>query len=401
MLGSETEKEVNGIESVSADADINNEKTDVVAEKAAETKLEGDTERRLQEVFEGGGIKEESAEESKESDDSTPESEKGELEEKSDEEDETTLVAKDDADDKNKEVEVKAEAKDEEADKGEKDVPQLSDAYYRAAIHRGMKPEEIEDFYKANPQLCVNTLGNIYEAVKRSNEEFATLGRAHKERKAQEAAAKATPSGTEGGGNVESGYKGVDFAALEKADIDPDGMAVIKAMDQQNRAMYDEIQSIKQTAPVGQTLQESRALTQESAAIQQQIGNFFRADELKLYSDFYGTLPKDAATWDTLSPGQKANRWAVIEMMDNLLVGVHMNNRDMSIDEAMNLAHLNISESEREKVIRAKLQTDVVKRNKGITLKPSGAAKSEASGAPKTDEELVETTQERLNKVFG
>ena len=399
MLDSNVQKTVEGIEPANAGTDINNEDVGVAAEKAAETKLEDDTERRLQEIFEGKGLKEESAEESKESDDSTPEDEKAKLEEKSDEKDETTLAAQDDADDKG--TEAKVEAKDEEVDKGEKDVPQLSDAYYRAAIHRGMKPDEIEDFYKANPQLCVTTLGNIYEAVKRSTEEFTTLGRTYKEREAQEAAATATPSKTEGGANVESGYKGVDFEALGKVDIDPDAMAIIKTMDQQNKVMYDEIQSIKEARPVGQTQQESRAVAQETAAIQQQISNFFKADELKLYGDFYGSLPKDAVNWDTLNPGQKANRWAVIEMMDNLLIGVHMNNRDMTIDEAMNLAHLNISESEREKVIREKLKTDVVKRNKSITLKPSGAAESETSGAPRTDKELEETTQERLNKVFG
>ena len=62
------------------------------------------------------------------------------------------------------------------------------------------------------------------------------------------------------------------------------------------------------------------------------------------YEDFYGTLPKDAVIWDSLSPGQKMNRWAVVEMMDQMIVGATTLGREMKIDEALNLAHLSVTE---------------------------------------------------------
>lgn len=390
MLG-ELEKKI--------DDELSEGEVEAVADKAAEAELEDRTGTRLEQVFKGDGLKEEPAEDSEESDDSTPETE-----EKPDEEDDSTPEEDDktepDAEEKDTDVE-EDEAKDEDADKGDEekeDVPQLSDAYYRAAIHRGMKPEEIEKFYESNPELCVKTLGNVYEAVKRSNEEFATLGRAHKAQEAAKAAAEATPPKTE-----KSEYKGVDFDALDKAEIDPDAVAIIKTMDKQNKVLFEQVQEMRETRPAPGTEQpsgqESRTLAQETAAIQQQIEGFFKGDEVKLYGDFYGVTPKDAINWDSLSPGQKANRLAVIDMCDDMLIGSQMNNRDMSIDEAMKLAHLNISESQREKVIREKLKANVTKRSKSLTLKPSSSAAKSGSSKPSSDKELIETTQERLDKI--
>lgn len=369
--------------------------TEEIAEQA-EGKLVEKTAERLEQTFSGKGLEEEPAEEPEKSDETTPEPKP---EEESDKDGDATPEPED-----KKDKDVEPVAKDVDADK---DIPQLSDAYYRAAIHRGMKPEEIEGFYKDNPELCVKTLGNIYEAVKRSNEEFATLGRVYKERKAQEAAAKATPLKAETEA-AKTEYKGVDFAALEKTDIDPDAIAVIKAQDQQNKLLFDQIQELRETRPVqtveqpsGLMPRESRVVTQEVAVIQQQIDNFFDADEVKLYKDFYGEVKKDAVDWSALSPGQKANRWAVVEMMDDLLTGAHINNRDMKIDEAMRLAHLNVSESQREKVIREKLKVAVVKRNKGLSLQPSSTNRGAETGSPKTEAELLLKTADRLNKLFG
>jgi len=402
-MSEKLKKAVGNIESAKSDEEISDTDIDAITEKATEIELEDKTRERLEQVYKDEGLEEEPAEESEKSEDTTPDpDEKKEPEEDAEKKDDTTPDSeKEDADEKDKDA--KLEAKDEDADKGDKkkDVPQLSDAYYRAAIHRGMKPEEIESFYEANPELCVKTLGKVYEAVKRSNEEFATLGRAYK---VQQAAATATPPATKVTTEATiPEYKGVDFAALEKADMDPDSLAVIKALDQQNKILFDQVQQTRlvQTVeqPSGPTPQETRAIAQETAAIQQQIENFFNADEVKLYKDFYGEVSKDAVDWSTLSPGQIANRWAVIEMMDNLLTGAHINNRDMKIDEAMRLAHLNISESQREKVIREKLKTTVTKRNKGLSLKPSSTNKSADKVSPSTEKELIATTQERMNKL--
>lgn len=361
-----------------------------------EAKFEEITQKRLEAVMSGEGLPEEKpAEESEKKDDSTPKP-KEESAEESEKKDGSTLVSKEKADDG-----------DKDADKGaggEKEVPQLSDAYYRAAIHRGMKPEEIEDFYKSNPKLCVQTLGNIYEAVKRSSEEFAEHGRVAKAQAKVEAEAKIKPAVEE----KKAEYKGVDFEVLKKTDIDPDILAVIKAQDQQSRLQFEEIQELKTSRsvqepdqPSGMTPEQARTASREALAIEQRIEAFFKTDDLKGYKDFYGDVPKDAVDWAALTPGQKANRWAVVEMMDDMLTGAHVHNRDMTLEKAMELAHLNVSEAIREQVIRENLKAAVVKRSGSITLVPSGSAKSGGDAKPQTEEELLIATSERLNKLFG
>ena len=410
MLDSRVKKDVNSIEAIGSDKTAADKDVDknagVVADEAAAVELENKTEQRLNDVFSGNGVQEETAEESKTVDSSTLEKPEEKPEEKSVVKDDSTPKEKPETEAVEKDTEVKVEATDKDADKGDEkkeDVPQLSDAYYRAAIHRGWKPEEIKDFYESKPDLCVKTLGKIYEAVKRSNEEFATLGRAYKKSAAQKATAAATTTPAE---TKKTEYKSIDFEALEKTDVDPDTLAALKAQDVQGKIMFDMLQeiqgakSVQGSVQVSNTIEQNpRVIAQETALIQQQIENFFETDELKLYGGFYGDTPKDATNWDALSPGQKANRWAVIEMMDDLIAGAHMNHRDMTIDEAMQLAHLNVSESQRETVIREQLKADVTKRGNSLTLKPSSSAGSE-SAKPNTEAELVETTQARLDKVF-
>ena len=38
------------------------------------------------------------------------------------------------------------------------------------------------------------------------------------------------------------------------------------------------------------------------------------------------------------------NRWAVIEMMDQMIAGARTLGREMKIDEALNLSHLSVTE---------------------------------------------------------
>lgn len=395
-----------------AEADLKAIEDAKVTEAEAEEKLETATTDRLIKTFVTGEKLEKQPEPSEESDDSTPKDK--DSADETDDKDGPTAAEK--LEEEKLEAATKAgeekgdegdEVKDVDADKGkdkEKETPPLSDAYVRAAIHRGWKQEDIEELYENNPKLAIKTFGNIYEAVNRSSREFAEFGRARKEQ--LEAAAKAGPQSKEKTGN-EPEFKGVDVEALKKADVEPEVIATIEAMNQQSKLQFDELQELKTTRsasttgqPSGADLQQARAVEQESAAIQQQIGTFFNSDGLKGYADFYGVLPKDAINWDTLTPGQKMNRWTVIEMMDQMVTGATALGREMKIDEAINLAHLSVTEQIREKVIREDIMTKVSERSKSLSLKPSGTAQPAKTGL-KTKEDLEEVTTERLHKVFN
>ncbi len=302
--------------------------------------------------------------------------------------------------------ESEEKAKDEEPDKSgeQEEVPQLSDAYYQAAIRRGWSQEDIKELYEANPKMAVKTFSNIYETLNRSSKEFADIGRAQKQM-AEEAAKAPAASETTGKAEETSEYKGLDINQLRKDYPDDALIDLIEGQQEQSKILYDEVQTLKTTKPVqasgqpaGLTPEQQRAFEQETAAINQQIEGFFKGDELKGYTDFYGTVPKGDVEWVALTPGEKANRWEVIKMMDDLIVGAKYFGREMKIDEAMHLAHLSVSEPLREKVIRENIMKSVETRSKSITLKPSSTAKLE-NNKPTNTQELEDVTESRLAKL--
>ncbi len=365
-------------------------------EEVSPEQLEDKTADRLAEMFEGKSPEKNTTDteaESKTAEDSTPDSDKKTVEEEStDAEDKSTLESEAKADEQT--TEEKKTATDEEADKGSEEIPQLPDAYYQAAIHRGISKEDIKLFYESNPEQCVRAYGGIFEAVKRSGADFAAQGRKHKELLEREAELANAPQNVE-----ESEFVGVDIDALEKTEIDPDALAIIRAQNDQAEQMFKDVQALK-AAPVQTQQDTSGANSQEVALINQQIDGFFTSDATKPYAEFYGVIPKGAVDWANLSPGQQANRWGVITMMDDILLGAEMNNREMSIDDAMQVAHLNVSESQRTKVIREELRTSITKRSKSLSLESASTSKEEST-AKKTGDDLVEATRERLSKVFN
>jgi len=276
------------------------------------------------------------------------------------------------------------------------DKVELSEAHYRAAIHQEWKPEEIKEFLKANPELAKRTFAKMYNDTNKSSRDFAAIGRAKLElaKKGTVSAATVVESPEK-----KSEFKEIDIEKLRKEyDNDPI-IAIVEQQQKQNKALYDKVQAMtEQPDPAVRDEATIRASIQEEAALEQQITTFFVSDDIKMYDDFYGALPKDAKNWDTLTQDQKLNRWNVLQMADQMLIGAQSQGRNMDVNEALTLAHLSVSEPMREKVIRDEIKTKVVKRSKGLSLKPSSGKKPEST-KPGTPGELETVTRERLNAV--
>lgn len=296
------------------------------------------------------------------------------------------------------ELELKPDNKEESGDKEvADDKPELSDAYYRAAKRAGWSDEDVDKLYENNPELCITTLGKVYDDMNRISRDYAAIGRKMKE---EPPVVEPTPVPEPA---AKSDYKGLDADALRKKYPDDPMVEMIIAQDNQNKLMHDQIAELKnrpEPAINAANQREQAAQSQEARAIEQQIDTFFKGDEAQAYGDFYGLLPKDAVDWSSLTPGQRANRWAVLTMMDQMIAGAIACGKDMSIGEALGHAHSSVSESEREKVIRGKIIKDVKKRSESLSLKPTTPVKEESDGKPRTRDELIEITRQNLEKAF-
>ena len=334
------------------------------------------------------------AEETDETEDSTSESEsesepevKDEDKEQTEETDETEdSTLEDETEDSTSDTESEPGVKDEDKEQTESKI-ELPDAYYRAAVHRGWKPEEIKEFFGASPELAKRTFANIYEGVNQSSKEFADLGRLKLEQQRQPEKTKESP---------DTSSKGVDVDKLRETYGKEEPLVdVIVEMQKQNKLLVE--QNEKQASQ-----QQTRVSDKELKVIGEQIDDFFADDDLKLYEDFYG--PGKNATGgmtqpNELTPGNRANRAALLELGDQLIAGTALQGREMSVSEALNLAHLSITAPIKEQKIRESIMSKVVKRSKSITLKGKGKKTVEAD-KPLSGTALESKTARAIKKLL-
>jgi len=311
------------------------------------------------------------AEDNKEDDDSTPEED-----EANDDDADDKQAEEDDDDDDSTPEEDKDEAEDKDESGSEEEVT-LSDAYYRAAVHQGWKPEDIKEFFEAKPDLAIKTFAKIHETTNKITSEFARLGRV-KPAKGVQTKAKPDVKASEG-----------DFDLADLKEQYGDDSAVVKAFT----AMQEKLDAV-----VVQPEVDEQQVEELDPVVRGRIEKFFLDPTLKPYADFYGE-GKDAAK---LTIGQTDNRYKVLETADSIVLGCQQQGREITLEQALESAHLLVSEAVREKALRVELHTKVKKRAKGVSLKPSKSKKISPAKNAKMDEKSMEATvAANLKKTFG
>ena len=260
---------------------------------------------------------------------------------------------------------AKDEDKDENKDEN-KDGAKMPDAYIRAAVHNGWKDEDIEAFVKANPEVATKTFENLYNSTNKASREWAAIGRASR----TEANKAQKPDESD---KLE--YGGVDIAALKKEfDLDPAVERMLEGSNARDKKLTDALNTLMgdktaQPQNVSRVEQSTRNLdVATEAAVEQQINGFFAVESLKPYSKFYGDL-RFGETWENLPPEQARNRYAVYQTADQLLAGAAMQAHPMDLNEALERAHLLVTEGMREEVIRSKIKGTATKRRNSMVFR--------------------------------
>lgn len=304
-----------------------------------------------------------------ESDDSTPEPEGGDTEtEPADDDDSTPEPESEPADESESETE------------SEPEKPAIPDNYYRAAIHRGWTPERISKLYEADPEGTVDFLKKTYEDVNSMSKQFADFGRKAKEMQ-QAPAAKQEP---------EQKPDVFDPEAFKKVyDEDPAAAMVLmfEAMQKQSQQQPQ--------APVQQPQQTSQDEMRERLSNLEQLNGFFNDDDLKAFGDYYGQSKK--LDWGDITPDQYANRKALVDRADEILVGAELLQTGMSIREAVEKAHLEITAPMLKEIVRQDIIKQVKKKAKGATLRPTKRKeKAPKPGGKLSNDEVIDKIDARL-----
>ncbi|MBW8002547.1 MAG: hypothetical protein FVQ80_11075 [Planctomycetes bacterium] len=319
-------------------------------------------------------------------DDSTPEDDEGNVEDDDDstpEDDDDEPVDKDDD-----EVD-----KDDDAHKAndQKDKPQLSDAYYRAAINSGMEEKEIVEFYATNPDLAEKTFAKLYDNMNSLTNEYAALGKHKKEQAAGGDKVQNTDS------DDKSSFEKIDLAKLKEEFPEDSLVDVIGKMQDQMEGMSNELKS----RPVNTNTDNSALENEKVKRIAGQIESFFNSEDTQRFAVMYGTVNKPDTDWLGLLPSEQVNRVAVCERAEEIVTGAEVLGRELEFSEALERAHLEISKPMQDQIIRDDIMAKVVKRSKGITLKPSSKSSVENTDEKPTGEkDVIANADARLRKVF-
>lgn len=315
----------------------------------------------------------------------TPESEREELE--ADDSPAPESDGQDDPASLEDEGESPTQEDGQEREAGEK-KPSIPENVYRSVLHNGWKPEEIAEFYKANPKQAMKVFEKLHQATNDLSRQFAEIGRTriNLERK------KDRPEGKK----EESPKSFIDVEAIRKQDPDNPLLPIVEGM---NKALTQ----LATREPVEPPRQQARQ--QEDIALATQILAFLGSDPMKAYNDFYGPAYDDARipTFDGhgLTPGQRANRDALLEQADAIWVGAREHGRNLTVPEALSLAHSLLTDGMRTQQVRQELVGKVKQRAKGMTLRPanSKSAPRREGDKPKTEKELEARTEARLAQL--
>lgn len=264
-------------------------------------------------------------------------------------------------------------------------APTLPDAYRRSLKAYEWTDEEIDQNLQALGPKFIETAAKLHANRNAEVSEWAAAGRQAKQQAAQQGQGKEAQQPKEF-----TAIKPLDTDALKEKYGDDEVIDAIispvNAVIQQINAMVPAIQATQQKAQVA-----------ELEMLGKQVDGFFGGKELEPFTEVYGNTAKARLTDE-----QVAARNKVLETADALIVGARLQGRNLSLGEALTLAHDSVSGGFKKQAVRKEITNSLKKREKGITLKPGNKNKAPAGGAPvKTRKDLESKVAKGLASVFG
>ena len=283
--------------------------------------------------------------------------------------------------------------KDDDSSKEGQDDKILPPAFLRAAIHRGWKEDDAKEFFKENADAAIRTFQNCYMDVNNASREWARIGKAKADAGSNQVVAS----------DARPRPEKIDVDKLVK-DYDLDDAVVEQLREQQKTIDAIEQEPVVPSQPPQPQQQQSGG----DPNVQLEINNFFGSEVLNDYSEFYGAL-KMGQNWSDLGGGQYDNRWAVLQQADLIILGAEASGMKMEPLDALERAHMIVSEPVREQAVREGLKKTATKRKKSMTIRPSDGTRSskkttsDAGGntGSRSKEELVTAVQDKMDHLFN
>jgi hypothetical protein len=266
----------------------------------------------------------------------------------------------------------------------EDDKPQqFPDAYRRALIHQEWTPEEIDDLVKSDPDRAMLIGKKMYDTTNRLSAQFAAAGKAQSTPAPRVQKVDTTPQPQSGN------FHGIDRKKMIEA-MDGDER-VGNLVDQFNQMLQGQHQQIEELRKQNEARQQEAAPSPAAdPEVEREVRSFFGDTGFqKTYGDFYGReddLKKNTGE-------QVERRVQLFELADHIMAGSIMASQPMTINAALNCAHLQVAKDQVEIAIRNGIKKTLVQRQKSMTLVPNGTKHPDK---PKTQAEKEASLEDRV-----
>jgi len=277
---------------------------------------------------------------------------------------------------------------------------EIPESYIRAAIHQKWTQKDVDELIESNPGLAKRTFENCYNSVVQASKDFSEIGRAKIELDRQQTVKTQTQAVAETVAQEDPKTVALIAKLRKEYTDDPLIEVVIKDLEAKPKPVQQPVSQQQQ----GYETATARANVAANAAIDQRVNSFFDAGDMKLYEKFYGKLELGQIPED-LSNGQQLNRLAVLQEAEFIMAGHGVRGQKIEVEQALEKAHLIVTEPIRTRVVRDSLKATATKRKKSMTLRPSDSKRSSDSmntdsSKPRNRRELENAVQQKLDSVF-
>lgn len=275
--------------------------------------------------------------------------------------------------------EKQGDAESDDSDEKESDdSPMLPSGHRRSALARGYTNEEIDHYLETKPDEATARFAKVHDDWVDENSRWSTRGRQLMEADKGESKEDKKDESPEA-----LSHYNVDALVDEHGNED-----LLKALVAPLNTMIDRVNGVVERLGNSENfLQES-----EQQTLTTMIQDFLTSSEMKPYETTYGKA------WADLTDEQTKSRLKLSKEADIIVVGARECGENITVQDALDRAHIILSQGTRDDAIRQGIRDSIKKRTK--TTKSSHEQLPASDNAqPITEAELEERTEVRLRAL--
>jgi len=269
---------------------------------------------------------------------------------------------------------------EDEAGGKKDDSPLLPSGHRRAALARGYTSEEVDHYLETKPDEAVARFEEIFDEWQKENSRWSDRGR-----QLHAAGQTAAKKDEDKSGKSSEALPHFDAEGLIREHGNED---LINALVTPLNATIDRVNAA--TERISHSEDFLRDTEQNALTIATQ--DFLTSKEMESFKDTYGTEIKD------LTDEQVKNRMELFGEADILVAGAKDHGKDITVQDALERAHIIVSQGTRDEGIRQSIRASLKKRTK-TTRTTHQQISSTDEDQLISDEELEKRTNERLRAL--